>query len=325
MLIPDLALDHAFPLFGPKAIDAGLAAVFTFPLCHGDRRLGALDLYRDTSGPLDPEQVIAAQTLADVATAYLLNAQGRADLLSASARDRHESLHDKLTGLPNRAFLLARLSQAIRQSHRSHLTLAVLFIDLDLFKTVNDTHGHRTGDELLVAITRRLSALLRPGDTLGRLSGDEFVVICEDLHEPTRRTSGRPDQHRLRHPLRARRHRSHDPMQHRHRDLRAERRRPRTTPRCRRRSDVRRKAKRRGPQRLRRSRHPARRGRPARPAGTGSCGAAHNIPHREEVSARPPVLRTAAVMTGAPSSDLDGVSEDTVKSGAGAAPGPTET
>jgi diguanylate cyclase (GGDEF)-like protein len=62
--------------------------------------------------------------------------------------------------------------------------LAVLFVDLDRFKTVNDRHGHRTGDDLLVAVAQRLVSVLRPVDTLARLSGDEFVIVCEDLdHE----------------------------------------------------------------------------------------------------------------------------------------------
>ena len=72
--VPSLAGDERFPLFGPAAVDAGLAAVFTFPLRHGEGRLGALDLYRDSPGPLDPDDMTTAQTLADVAAAYLLNA-----------------------------------------------------------------------------------------------------------------------------------------------------------------------------------------------------------------------------------------------------------
>jgi GAF domain-containing protein len=75
--IPDLREDDQFPLFGPQARSAGLGAVFTFPLCQEGMRLGALDLYRDTPGPLSDNDMVVAQTLADVASAYLVNAQGR--------------------------------------------------------------------------------------------------------------------------------------------------------------------------------------------------------------------------------------------------------
>jgi GAF domain-containing protein len=73
--VPDLRNEERFPTFSPRALDAGLAAVFAFPLHHGDSQLGALDLYRDTPGALSPEVMGTAQTLADVAAAYLLNAQ----------------------------------------------------------------------------------------------------------------------------------------------------------------------------------------------------------------------------------------------------------
>lgn len=177
----DVRTEPRFPAFVPRALSAGLGAVFTFPLRSGDSRLGALDLYRDQPGPLTPDSMVAAQTLADVAAAYLLNAQIRADLLASSARARDSSLHDALTGLPNRALLLERLQHSFRRSRRTANISAVLFADLDDFKAVNDQHGHRTGDDLLVAVARRLEAFLRPGDTLARLSGDEFVILCEDL------------------------------------------------------------------------------------------------------------------------------------------------
>jgi GAF domain-containing protein len=77
--VPDLATERRYPQFGPAAVAAGLAAVFTFPLRHGDGCLGALDLYRNTPGLLTPGDMEAAQTLADVAAAYLLNAQSRED------------------------------------------------------------------------------------------------------------------------------------------------------------------------------------------------------------------------------------------------------
>ena len=181
--IPDLAVDLRFPTFAPRALEEGLVAVFTFPLWKGDNRLGALDLYRTTAGPLDAAAMAAAQTLADVAAAYLVNARGRAELRESSERARQISLHDALTGLPNRALLLQRLDHAILRGRRSKKIVAILFADLDLFKVINDTYGHRVGDELLVAVAQRLTVLLRPGDTLARLAGDEFIILCEDLDE----------------------------------------------------------------------------------------------------------------------------------------------
>jgi diguanylate cyclase (GGDEF)-like protein len=90
----------------------------------------------------------------------------------------HRASHDSLTGLPNRAAMLDRLERSLA---RPRGRLAVLFLDLDDFKHVNDTRGHGTGDLLLAALTPRLRAALRPGDTIARFGGDEFVVLCEDV------------------------------------------------------------------------------------------------------------------------------------------------
>jgi diguanylate cyclase (GGDEF)-like protein len=179
--VPDLRADDRFPMFSPRALESGLAAVFTFPLRHKHLQLGALDLYRDTPGPLTLESMTAAQTLADVAAAYLINAQARSDLQDSSDQSRDAALHDPLTGLPNRVLMLELLEHAFRAGRRSGRISAILFLDLDKFKGVNDTHGHQVGDELLVAVAQRLTGLLRPGDSVARLSGDEFVVLCEDL------------------------------------------------------------------------------------------------------------------------------------------------
>ncbi len=179
--IPDLRSDARFPEFSRRAVQEGLAAVFTFPLRNGRMQLGALDIYRDEPGPLTARTLAAAQTLADVAAAYLLNAQARADLQASSDRSRETSLHDPLTGLPNRVLLLERLGQALLRGGRTgHLT-AVLFADLDQFKAVNDMYGHSVGDELLIAVASRVTRQLRPTDSVARLSGDEFVILCEDL------------------------------------------------------------------------------------------------------------------------------------------------
>jgi diguanylate cyclase (GGDEF)-like protein len=183
--VPDLRTDDRFAGFGPAGVEAGLAAVFTFPLRHDSGRLGALDLYRDTPGELDPHDLAVAQTLADVVTAYLLNAQARDDARERSEQLQYGSLHDPLTGLANRLLLQERLEHATRRAKRSHTNAAVLFIDLDRFKHVNDTYGHLVGDKLLIAVAHRLSTQIRPGDTLARFSGDEFVVLTEDMSSAT--------------------------------------------------------------------------------------------------------------------------------------------
>ncbi|QIN80401.1 EAL domain-containing protein [Rubrobacter marinus] len=93
----------------------------------------------------------------------------------------HEAFHDTLTGLPNRALFMDRLAHALTGTERGGESLAVLFLDLDNFKVVNDSLGHEEGDELLVEIARRLRGSLRPGDTAARLGGDEFCVLLEDI------------------------------------------------------------------------------------------------------------------------------------------------
>ncbi len=177
--IPDLRTEARFAGFTPPALESGLLAVFTFPMGHEDLLLGALDLYRDEPGPMEEGSMMAAQTLADVVAAYLINAQMRADLQESSARSRDAALHDSLTGLPNRALIVELLEHAFRAGGRSEQISAVFFLDLDCFKEINDTYGHHVGDELLVAVANRLRGLLRPGDSLARLAGDEFVIVCE--------------------------------------------------------------------------------------------------------------------------------------------------
>ena len=113
--------------------------------------------------------------------AVVINARDITERRTAAATLAHQALHDALTDLPNRALFLDRTSHALARSRRRGTGVAVLFVDLDGFKDVNDAFGHTGGDDVLRSVASILGMVVRSGDTVARLGGDEFVVCCEDM------------------------------------------------------------------------------------------------------------------------------------------------
>ena len=140
---------------------------------------------RRKGGEVYPEwlNISAVRDDAGRVTHYVAIFSDISERKSAANQIQHLAFYDSLTGLPNRRLLMDRLEQALTASARHHRRSALLFVDLDNFKMVNDTLGHQQGDLLLEQAAKRLSNCIREGDTAARLGGDEFVVMLEDLSE----------------------------------------------------------------------------------------------------------------------------------------------
>lgn len=158
-------------------IKAGLHGAFGFPLLLGSEVLGVMEFFHRDAREPDASLDKIAQSIGNQIGQYMVRQQ-------AEEAVRLVAMHDALTGLPNRTMFNQRLSHAIEQSRRHARRLAVLFIDLDRFKIINDTLGHDAGDELLRETARRFRSALRTSDTVARLGGDEFVVLIEEVPDP---------------------------------------------------------------------------------------------------------------------------------------------
>lgn len=156
----------------------GLRAGIAAPIFERGEVVGSLGL-----GSRDPNRAYTMRdqqlmlALAEHASLALNHARALEDVV-------HEAFHDSLTGMPNRALFLDRLAHALARAERSPTPVGVLVVDLDEFKTINDSLGHAAGDALLAEVGRRLGDHLRPADTIARLGGDEYAVLLEEVADP---------------------------------------------------------------------------------------------------------------------------------------------
>jgi diguanylate cyclase (GGDEF)-like protein len=157
------------------ATDFDIRACWSMPIrLSNNQPIGTFALSSFVERPPTDFQIRLLETSAHIAGIVLRREQAEEQLW-------HVAHHDSLTGLPNRMLLNLRAEHAIEQTRRKNSRLALLFLDLDHFKTVNDSLGHHAGDELLIQATARILACVREGDTLSRLGGDEFVVMLENF------------------------------------------------------------------------------------------------------------------------------------------------
>ena len=153
----------------------GMQSMAMLPLVARGEAIGAVEMYWRTGTSPEAARLGLGRSLAQAAAIALDNARLYEEI-------RHQAFHDGLTGLANRALFGDRVEHALARSLRTGSLIAVLFLDLDDFKTVNDRFGHQAGDQLLRSTAERIAAVVRPGDTAARLGGDEFAVLLEDVH-----------------------------------------------------------------------------------------------------------------------------------------------
>jgi diguanylate cyclase (GGDEF)-like protein/PAS domain S-box-containing protein len=161
-----------FPAVSTPMLEARMLALVAVPLVVQGAVVGVYQLAFRRQRVFGEQELDLHRTLGRQAATALARVRTEEEL-------RHLALHDPLTGASNRALFCDRLERALVSAGRTGQPVAVMFVDLDGFKAVNDTGGHRAGDEVLREVARRLQLAVRPSDTVGRFGGDEFAVLCE--------------------------------------------------------------------------------------------------------------------------------------------------
>ena len=174
---------RASRLLPPDLVEAlSLKSYVVVPLVSATRPLGLVILsHTQAPRPWSNEERRLVEQLALEGSLVVENAALRATEQERIEELAHQAFHDSLTELPNRALFADRLAHALERTNRRKAAVAVLFLDLDDFKPINDNFGHEAGDRLLTAVAQRIKACVRPEDTVARLGGDEFTVLLEDI------------------------------------------------------------------------------------------------------------------------------------------------
>jgi diguanylate cyclase (GGDEF)-like protein/PAS domain S-box-containing protein len=180
--VDDLVGTSLARLVHPDDIDAVTRTMVDMGKVDGSERITCRVLHRD-GGWRHVESAVSARLDDPTIGGMVLNTRDITERVELEEQLAHQAFHDALTGLANRALFRDRVEHALRRLRRQRRPVAVLLLDLDGFKTVNDSLGHAFGDALLVAVADRLRLHLRPSDTASRLGGDEFAILAEDLVE----------------------------------------------------------------------------------------------------------------------------------------------
>ncbi len=176
VMVSELSSDYRFR--GHRLLhDHGILSGITVTIRGHQGPYGVLGVHSASRRSFTDQEIQFLKSVANVIATAI-------DRARTERETEHRALHDSLTGLPNRVLFLDRLQHTLSGLVRRDKTVAVLFVDLDNFKAVNDTFGHPAGDELLTAVASRLQVALRPTETLARFGGDEFALLCDDLESP---------------------------------------------------------------------------------------------------------------------------------------------